>query len=97
MEDRIVAINLVIDGVSYPMNVPQSQENLYRQAARLINEKLIKYKQHFEGEEETRLITMAAINIAYNLMTKAESISSSNVINKVTELTRIVDDALSIE
>lgn len=79
------------------MNVPQSQENLYRQAARLINEKLIKYKQHFEGEEETRLITMAAINIAYNLMTKAESISSSNVINKVTELTRIVDDALSIE
>ncbi|MBR5334725.1 MAG: cell division protein ZapA [Bacteroidaceae bacterium] len=97
MEDRIVAINLVIDGVSYPMNVPQSQENLYRQAARLINEKLIKYKQHFEGEEETRLITMAAINIAYNLMTKAESISSSNVMNKVTELTRIVDDALSIE
>lgn len=79
------------------MNVPQSQENLYRQAARLINEKLIKYKQHFEGEEETRLITMAAINIAYNLMTKAESISSSNVMNKVTELTRIVDDALSIE
>ena len=97
MEDRIVAINLVIDGVSYPMNVPQSQENIYRQAARMINDKLIKYKQHFEGEEETRLITMAAINIAYDLMTKADSISSSNVINKVSELTRIVDDALSIE
>lgn len=97
MEDRIVAINLVIDGVSYPMNVPQSQETIYRQAARMMNEKLIKYKQHFTGEEETRLITMAAINIAYDLMTKADSISSSNVIEKLSELTHIVDDALSIE
>ena len=97
MEDRELGINLIIDGTSYPLTVKASEEPSYRQAARLINEKLIKYKQHFEGEEETRLITMAAINIAYNLMTKAESISSSNVMNKVTELTRIVDDALSIE
>lgn len=97
MEDRIVAINLVIDGVSYPMNVPQSQEHIYRQAARIINEKLIKYKQHYAGEGESRLITMAAINIAYDLMTKAENISSNNVINKITELTHIVDDALNMD
>lgn len=97
MEDRIVAINLVIDGVSYPLSVPQSHESIYRQAARMINEKLIKYKQHFTGEEETRLITMVAINIAYDLMTKADNISSSNVVHKLTEFTRIVDDALNIE
>ena len=41
MEDRIVGINLIIDGVSYPLSVPASEEPYYRQAARLINDTLI--------------------------------------------------------
>ena len=94
MEDRIVGINLVIDGSSYPLNVPIGQESNYRQAARLINDTLIRYKQHFEGEDEVRVITMAAINIAYDLVTKADSIGSANVMHKISELSKIVDSAL---
>ena len=92
-----MGINLVIDGSSYPMNIPIGEEANYRQAARLINETLVRYKQHFEGEDEVRVITMAAINIAYDLVTNADKIGTANVMHKITELSKIVDSALEAE
>ena len=39
MEDRILGINLIIDGISYPLTIKASEEPYYRQAARLVNKK----------------------------------------------------------
>ena len=44
MEDRVLGINLIIDGISYPLTVKASEEPYYRQAARMVNEKLSLYK-----------------------------------------------------
>lgn len=47
MEDRELGINLIIDGISFPLTVKASEEPYYRQAARLTNEKLAIYKNFF--------------------------------------------------
>ena len=66
MEDRILGINLIIDGISYPLTIKASEEPYYRQAARLVNNTLSLYKELFEGEEGVRVMTMVALDIAFN-------------------------------
>lgn len=92
MEDRKVGINLIVDGVSYPLTVSASEEPYYRQAARLINDTLIPYKQAFAGEGPVRVITMVAIDIAYKLATHTDDVGMSNVMRKIDELSRLIDD-----
>ena len=47
MEDKELGINLIIDGTSYPLTIPASEEPYYRQAARLVNDTLATYKSLF--------------------------------------------------
>lgn len=97
MEDRIVGISLVVDGISYPLTVPASEEPYYRQAARLINDTLVPYKQTFSGESPLKLMTMVAIDIAFKLATHSDDVGRANVMRKINELSQLVDDTLKIE
>ena len=97
MEDREVVINLIIDGVSYPLTVPVSEEPYYRDAARLINETLTPYKQAFSGEGSVRVITMVAIDIAYRFVTKTDNVGSAQTMRKIAELSKLIDDTLKTE
>ncbi len=97
MEDREVVINLIIDGVSYPLTVPVREEPYYREAARLINDTLIPYKQAFSGEGSERVLTMVAIDIAYRLATITDNVGSAQTMRKINELSKLVDDILKAE
>ena len=54
MEEGYVGINLLVNGISYPLVVRREEEPYYRQAARLINEKLLKYKDIFATESSEK-------------------------------------------
>lgn len=92
-----MGINLVIDGISFPLTIKASEEPYYRQAARLTNEKLIIYKQLFSGEGGVRVHAMAALDIALELVKQADNVGSAETLRKVSELSRLVDAALSQE
>ena len=97
MEDRELGINLIIDGVSYPLTVKASEEPYYRQAARLVNNSLSLYKELFTGEEGVRVVTMVALDIAFNSIKNRGESGSAEVMNKIAELTRLVDNTLGIK
>ena len=92
-----MGINLVIDGISFPLTIKASEEPYYRQAARLTNEKLIIYKQLFSGEGGVRVYAMAALDIALELVKQADKVGSAETLRKVNELSRLVEAALSQE
>jgi len=94
MEDRVTGINLIIDGMSFPLTVKASEEPYYRHAARLVNDKLLIYKQNFSGEGGVRVMAMAAIEIAFDLMRQADVAGSTEVMHKVNELSRPIDSTL---
>lgn len=94
MEDRELGINLIIDGVSYPLTVKASEEPYYRQAARLVNNTLSLYKELFTGEESVRTMAMAALDIAFNSIKNNGESCSVEVLDKINELTRLVDNTL---
>lgn len=94
MEDRTIGINLIVDGVSYPLTIPASEEPYYRQAARLINDTLTPYKQAFSGEGSVRVLTMAAIDIAHRLVTQTDNVGSATMARKINELSHLLDRTL---
>ena len=94
MEDRELGINLIIDGISYPLTVKASEEPYYRQAARMVNNTLSLYKELFTGEEGVRVMTMVALDIAFNAIKGGNNGISAEVMRKIGELTRLVEDTL---
>ena len=44
MDDKMMKINLLIDNQRYPLNIPREQEAKYRDAAKMINNTLNKYR-----------------------------------------------------
>ena len=94
MEDRELGINLIIDGTSYPLTVKASEEPYYRKAAHIVNDRLSTYKDLFMGEGGVRVMTMVALDIAFDLIKHNDEVGSAEVMNKVNELTRLIDSAL---
>ena len=94
MEDRELGINLIIDGISYPLTIQASEEPYYRQAARLVNDRLSIYKDLFAEEDDAKVMTMVALDIAFGAVNGNGEASSAEVVRKVNELARLVDDAL---
>ena len=94
MEDRELGINLIIDGTSYPLTIKASEEPSYRQAARLVNDTLSRYKDLFSGEGGVRVMTMVALDIAFHAISGSDGGSSIEVRRKICELTRLIDNTL---
>ena len=94
MEDKELGINLIIDGTSYPLTIKASEEPYYRQAARMVNNTLSLYKEIFTGEEGVRVMTMVALDIAFNSIKGGENGNSEEVMRKISELTRLVENTL---
>lgn len=94
MEERILGINLIIDGISYPLTIKASEEPYYRQAARMVNNTLSLYKEIFTEEDSVKVTTMAALDIAFNSIKGGNDGNSAEIMRKISELTRLVDITL---
>ena len=94
MEEEYVGINLMVNGISYPLVVKRSEEPYYRQAARLINDKLLKYKERFASESDEKLMAMVAIDIAFRRMKDTNLSGTSRISERLLELTKQIDNTL---
>jgi cell division protein ZapA len=94
MEEGYVGINLLVNGISYPLVVLRSEEPYYRQAARLINERLLKYKDTFAAESGEKLMTMVAIDIAFRRLQETDPSGMSRISKRLMELTKEIDDTI---
>ena len=94
MEDREIGINLIIDGISYPLTISASEEPYYRKAARIVNETLSIYKDFYSGEGSVRVLTMAALDIAFSAVKGTDEMGSTEVRRKIGELTHLIDTTL---
>ena len=97
MEDRELGINLIIDGISYPLTIPASEEPYYRKAARIVNETLSIYKDLYSGEGNVRVMTMTALDIAFSAVKGTDEMGSTEVRRKIGELTRLIDNTLKAD
>ena len=64
MDDRM-KINLLIDCQKYPLNIRREDELLYRDAAKLIDKTLNKYREWKPELSSNQHWAMAALELAY--------------------------------
>lgn len=62
--EDIFTINILINGVRMPLTIPRTDEVLYRDAEKLLNNYLVKYQQRFNQRSMEEVLTFVSFQIA---------------------------------
>ncbi|MDD4922680.1 MAG: cell division protein ZapA [Bacteroidales bacterium] len=96
--DDTFTINLYIADKHYPLRIKRSEEELVRKAARLINDKIALYRNHYkvdDSELELKdLLAMAACQIAIQALKAEEQTDSSPLAESIIQLNKELEDFL---
>ena len=94
MDDRM-KINLLIDCQKYPLNIRREDELLYRDAAKLIDKTLNKYREWKPELSSNQHWAMAALELAYAFISNKDKNDTQPYLKKLEELTRELDNVIS--
>lgn len=83
----------IADGI-YPMTINRKDEELYRKAATMINEKVNMYRERVAGGKREDYIVMVAFEFAFELVTRHWENDTQPYQKKLDELTRELEERL---
>ena len=93
MDDKL-SIRVNVADRYYPLKVEREDEEKIRKAARMINEKVLQYKQRYTDKDVQDFLAMAALQYVIKLIEEEEKISDDNLPVAIKELTRKIDAVL---
>ncbi len=91
MPDERFNIKLQVAGKYYPLTILRSDEEKIRKAAKLINEKVERYKDNFEAGDKADYLAMAAVQ----LVTQLIELQDKTNVNPIMDTLRELDNELS--
>ena len=68
MNNEMLSIKVQIAERFYPLKIKQQDEEKIRKAAKLINEKVLQYKQRYTDKDTQDFVAMAALQFVINLL-----------------------------
>ncbi len=92
--DKKIRINIQVGESFYPLRVDLKEEPLFREAARLVNRRLIAYSTKFRGSHlpSEKVLAMVAIDLAllcqkyeYNANAEATEANLANIVADLQE------------
>ncbi len=86
-----LSIRLTIGSKTYPLEIDRKNEQVYRDAANLINDKIHRYINNFPDQDKEDYMAMALIDIAVSL------VSESNVDEKLMDMIKTIDQTLKLD
>ena len=93
MEDKL-SIRVNVADRYYPLKVERDDEEKIRRAARLINEKILQYKQRYTDKDVQDFLAMAALQFVIKLIEEEEKQNYSDLTDELREMTRKIDSVL---
>lgn len=94
--DDLFEIKLMVGGTYYPLKIRRKDERLYREAARRINDKLNRYREHFPQLSEEKYYVMAAVHIAMVNVMLEDFNDTAPYKDKIRQLDKELDSILDI-
>jgi cell division protein ZapA len=94
MDDKL-SIRVNVADRYYPLKVEGENEERIRKAARLINEKVLQYKQRYVDKDTQDFLAMAALQYVIRLMEIEEREEDRSVGEGLRELTEKINLCLS--
>jgi len=68
MNDEMLSIKVQVAERFYPLKIKRQDEEKIRKAARLINDKVLQYKQRYTDKDTQDFMAMAALQFVINLL-----------------------------
>jgi cell division protein ZapA (FtsZ GTPase activity inhibitor) len=94
MDDKL-SIRVNVADRYYPLKVEGENEERIRKAARLINEKVLQYKQRYVDKDTQDFLAMAALQYVIRLIEVEEGEDDTSVEDGLKELNEIINLCLS--
>ena len=93
MDDKL-SIRVNVADRYYPLKVERENEEKIRKAARMINDKVLQYKQRYSDKDVQDFLAMASLQYVIKLNEEEEKLSTGNFPDAIKELIRKIDDVL---
>ena len=90
----MIRIHVLIGGERYPMIVKRTDEFLYREAAKSINERLNVYRETYPDIGIVKYWAMTAYDLAFEVMTNKNRNDTQPYRDKLEELEKELDEIL---
>ncbi len=94
MDDKL-SIRVNVADRYYPLKVNREDEEKIRKAARMINEKVLQYKQKYVDKDIQDFLAMAALQYVIKLLENEVRLEKEDLAGSIKELTGLIDSVLS--
>ena len=97
MEDEKLSIRLNLADRYYPLKIDPNDEEKIRKAAKLINEKILQYKQRYANKDTQDFLAMAALQFVIKYLEMDEQENSKAITDELEALNEELDNYLEKE
>jgi len=94
MDDKL-SIRVNVADRYYPLKIGRDEEERIRKAARLINEKVLQYKQKYVDKDIQDFLAMAALQYVIQLLEANKLVDESDVSYNIREMSERIDAVLT--
>jgi cell division protein ZapA (FtsZ GTPase activity inhibitor) len=84
--DEQLSIKVTIADRSYPMKIKRSDEEKIRKAAKVINERIVKYQQNYSGKDQQDLLAMSSLQFVMQVMDLTEQLDKEPVLKQIQDI-----------
>ncbi len=92
--DEKLTIRVNLADRYYPLKIPRQDEEKIRKAAKMINEKILMYKQRYSDKDVQDFLAMAALQYVVKVIDHEEKSDISPILVELEDLTRELEDYL---
>ena len=96
MDDKL-SIRVNVADRYYPLKVERENEEKIRKAARMINEKVLQYKQRYTDKDVQDFLAMAALQYVIKLTEEEEKLENDYLPGALNELIMKIDSVLEVK
>jgi len=94
--EQLIPVNIVIADRTYRLKIEVDEEELVRKTAKLINEKILEFKNQFAGKDMQDYVSMALIWFATEQNKTGQAlIQQKEISEKLSSLETFLDKALT--
>ncbi len=93
MDDKL-SIRVNVADRYYPLKVERENEEKIRKAARMINEKVLQYKQRYSDKDVQDFLAMASLQYVIKLTEEEEKLGNDQFPDELKELIGKIESAL---
>lgn len=84
--DEKLAINIMIAERRYPMTIERGDEEKIRRAAKILNERILQYRQAYTGKDNQDFMAMSALEFVINLLKLTEQQDIDPAIRQIDQI-----------